>query len=88
MTTITVTTQAELDAALATHGSNRDAEIIISSPEGVWLNVTATVLANITATGWTSVRVTDSAHVYAYDSARVTAYDSASVTTTTTTTPH
>ena len=50
MTTITVTTQAELDDALATHGADRDAEIIISSPEGVWLEVTASGSAHVRAT--------------------------------------
>ena len=51
MTTITVKTQAELDAALAAHGADWDAEIIIDSPEGVWLNVHTTDSAVVTATG-------------------------------------
>ena len=68
-TTITVTTQAELDAALATlatHGADCDAKLIIDSPEGVWFKVFAT----------------GSAYVRAFGSAYVAAFDSASVTTT------
>ena len=64
MTTITVKTQAELDDALATHGADRDAEILIDSPKNIWLEV----------------RAYGSARVYAYDSASVRAYNSASVT--------
>jgi hypothetical protein len=63
-----VTTQAELDAALA------DGEvdwIEIRSPRGVWLEVTAYDSATVTAS--------DSATVTAYDSATVTASDSATV---------
>ena len=78
MTTVTVTTQAELDAALATYGADWDAEIIIDSPEDVWLKVAAY--------GSARVQAYDSATVAAFDSARVQAYDSARVTTTTTTT--
>ena len=79
MTTITVTTQAELDAALATHGADCDAEIIISSPEGVWLEVTASGSAHVVAYGSASVRAYGTARVYAYGSATVRATDSASV---------
>ena len=79
MTTITVTTQAELDDALATHGADCDTAILISSPEDVWLKVTATGSANITATGSASVYATDSATVYTTDSASVYATGSASV---------
>ena len=82
MTTITVTTQAELDAALATHGADWDAEIIISSPEGVWLEVTATGSAYVVATDSARVTVSDSASVYATGSASVYATDSVRVTVT------
>ena len=90
MTTVTVTTQDELDAALATHGDDVDAEIIIDSPEGEWLKVTAYVPATVFASGSSSVHASGSANVYAHDSARVyatdstyvTAYGSASVTAT------
>ena len=71
MTTIIVTTQAELDTALATHGADRDAEILIDSPKNIWLEVHAT--------GSTTVRATGSASVHAYGSAFVTASDSAFV---------
>ena len=80
MTTITVTTQDELDAALATHGDDWDAEIIINSPRGVWLNVHTTYSASITAIDSSSVYATGSASVAAYDSARVYATGSVSVT--------
>ena len=87
MTTIIVMTQAELDDALATHGADRDAEIIISSPEDVWLKVHTTVSASITATdstnvtvyGSASVTAHNSASVHVHGSARVVAFDSASV---------
>ena len=64
MSTI-VTTQAELDAALAVG----DADIIIDSPRGRWLKVS----------GSASVWAYDSATVRAYGSAYVRAYDAASV---------
>ena len=79
MTTITVTTQAELDAALAKHGSDWDAEILISSPRDVWLKVTTTGSAGVTATGSARVTAYGSASVYATGSASVTASGSASV---------
>ena len=80
MTTVTVTTQDELDAALAAHGSDWTAEIIINSPRDVWLKVTAYVPATVFASGSSSVHASGSANVYAHDSARVYATDSTYVT--------
>ena len=97
MTRITVTNQAELDAALTNpaHTSSTH-EIIIDSPDSVWLtvvddhgydvhacgssSVTAYDSATVTAGGSSSVTAGGSATVHAYDSASVTAYDSATVT--------
>ena len=56
MTTSTLPAHVTLDAALATHGADENVEIIIDSPEGVWLKVFAA----------------DSANVHVFDSARVT----------------
>ena len=78
MTARTVTTQAELDAALV-DGVDR---IDIHSEAGVWLTVTATGSATVTATGSATVTAYDSATVTAYGSATVTAYGSATVTAT------
>ena len=78
---IIVTTQAELDSALAAGAEG----IIIASPAGVWLNVSgsATVAAfgsaTVRASGSATVRASGSATVRAYGSATVTAYDSATV---------
>ena len=71
MTTITVTTQAELDAALTTYGTDENVDIIIDSPEGVWLKVFATGSASVTAKGSASVHVHGSARVAAFDSTSV-----------------
>ena len=83
MSTRTVTTQAELDAALAEHVDT----ITINSPRGVWLSIgdsgSATVEASDSATveasGSATVRASGSATVAAYGSATVAAYDSATV---------
>ena len=84
MTTITVTTQAEFDAALKKHGKDRYADILIKSPAGVWIEVGgsagASGSATVTASGSATVTASGSATVRAYDSATVTAYDSATVT--------
>jgi hypothetical protein len=80
-----VTTQAELDKALAVDGYT---EIDICSPSGVWLaisdnngkHVGASGSATVTAYGSATVRAYDSASVRAYGSATVTAYNSATVT--------
>jgi hypothetical protein len=83
MSTRTVTTQAELDAALA----KRVSTIIIDSPRGVWLTISdsgsATVAAwgsaTVEAWGSATVRASDSATVRASGSATVRASDSATV---------
>ena len=79
MSTTTVTTQAELDAALTAHRDDPDAEIYIDSPAGVWLDITDTGQAYVEACGSASVRAWGSASVRAWDSASVRASDSASV---------
>ncbi len=71
-----VTTQAELDAALA---DPRATQIIIDSPRGVWLTVRAYGSATVEAYGSATVRAYGSATVRAYDSATVEAYGSATV---------
>ena len=68
MTIRTVTTQAELDKALAEKVDYID----IKSPAGVWLDVTAC--------GSSTVRACGSSTVRAYDSSTVTACDSSTVT--------
>ena len=68
MTTRTVTTQAELNKALA----DRIDYVDIRSEAGVWLEVTAC--------GSSTVRACDSSTVRAYDSSTVTAYNSSTVT--------
>ena len=72
MSTI-VTTQAELDSALAAGAEG----IIIASPAGVWLNVSDS--ATVTAFGSATVTAFGSATVTAFDSATVAAFDSATV---------
>jgi hypothetical protein len=64
----TVTTQHDLDSALADASVT---DVIIESPRGVWLTVRAS--------GSATVRAYDSATVLAYDSATVRAYGSATV---------
>jgi hypothetical protein len=76
MSNRTVTTQAELDKALA----DKIDWIDIKSPKGVWLEVTASGSATVTAFGSATVRAFGSATVTASDSATVTASDSATVT--------
>ena len=75
MSTLTVTTQAELDAALASGADYID----IKSPAGVWLDAADTGSATVRATGSATVTATGSATVTAYDSATVTATGSATV---------
>ena len=89
MSTRTVTTQAELDAALADESLHEYDEILIQSPHGVWLEIStsaydsATVSAydsaTVSAYGSATVSAYDSATVRASDSATVSAYDSATV---------
>ena len=71
-----VTTQAELDAALADKAVTW---IEIRSPRGVWLDVVSYGSATVTAYGSATVTAYDSAPVTAYGSATVRAYDSATV---------
>ena len=79
MTTITVRTQEEFDAAFAAHKDDYGTEILIDSPRGVWLEVRASGSATVRAYGSATVRAYGSATVEAYDSATVRAYDSATV---------
>ena len=86
MSTCTVTTQAELDSALADPAVDR---VIIDSPRGVWLCVTSNGANSATVEAWGSatveawgsatVRASDSATVGAWGSATVEASDSATV---------
>ena len=69
----TVTTQAELDAAI----KRNDPDIVIRSPYGVWLEVFGS--ASVRAFGSASVSAFGSASVSAFGSASVRAFDSASV---------
>jgi hypothetical protein len=77
MTSIEVTTQAELNAAL-----KRDdlGDIFIVSPKGVWLEISSSGSATVTAYDSATVTAYDSATVRAYGSATVRAYGSATVT--------
>ena len=83
MTRITVTTQAELDAALtnpdhacATH------EIVIDTPAGVWIEVSDDHGQDVRAFGSSSVHACGSSSVTAFGSSTVTACDSSTVTAT------
>lgn len=77
---IRVTTQQELDAALAredlTYSSD---EIIIDSPRGVWLELSDSKGLDVWACGSSSVYAFESASVWAHDSASVWVCDSATV---------
>jgi hypothetical protein len=72
---VTVRTQAELDAALAAN----EATIYIESPAGVWLQLTKSGSAHVVARGSAHVEARDSAHVVARGSAHVEAWGSAHV---------
>jgi hypothetical protein len=74
---ITVTTQSELDAALKKKGY---AEIIINSPQGVWLDVTGGEDKGVRASGSSTVTAFDSSTVTAFDSSTVRASGSSTVT--------
>ena len=76
MTARRVTTQEDLDSALA---DGSVTEILIDSPRGVWLTVTASGSATVRASGSATVEAYDSATVTAYGSATVRAYGSATV---------
>jgi hypothetical protein len=71
-----VTTQDELDAALADEACTL---ITIGSSEGVWLRLSASGSATVEASDSATVKAYGSATVKAYDSATVSAYDSATV---------
>ena len=75
MSTRTVTTQAELDAALAEHVDT----ITINSPRGVWLSIGDSGSATVEASGSATVEAWDSATVRAWGSATVEASGSATV---------
>ena len=75
MSTRTVTTQAELDAALAEHVDT----ITINSPRGVWLSIGDSGSATVEASGSATVRAWGSATVEASGSATVRASGSATV---------
>jgi hypothetical protein len=75
MGTRTVTTQAELHAALAEHVDI----ITINSPRGVWLTISHTGSATVRASGSATVRASGSATVEASGSATVEAWGSATV---------
>jgi len=82
MTTHTVTTQVELDAALATAAADPTGwhDIDVRPPAGVWLELsTVPGSASVSAFGSASVRAYGSASVRAYGSASVHASGSASV---------
>ena len=81
MTRVTVTTQAELDAALTNPKiTYAEHEIVIDTPAGVWIEVSDDHGQDVRACGSSSVTVYGSASVTAFDSASVTAFGSASVT--------
>ena len=81
MTRITVTTQAELDAALTNPKiTYAEHEIVIDTPAGVWIEVSDDHGQDVHACGSSSVRAFGSATVRAFGSATVRAYGSASVT--------
>ena len=81
MTTTTVTTQAELDAALVTAAAESEWTYIdIRSPRGVWLELSrASDSVSVSAFDSASVSAFGSASVRAFDSASVSAFGSASV---------
>ena len=78
MTTRTVTTQAELDAALADASVSL---VIIDSPRGVWLRVTSNGIgsATVRASGSATVEASGSATIEASGSATIEAWGSATV---------
>ena len=80
MTTITVTTQIELDSALEKYAEDRSATINIDSPRGVWLSLSENGAATVWVSGSSTVEVSGTATVWAFDSSTVDARDSARVT--------
>ena len=78
METIKVQSQGELDAALE-RAKSEYLTIIVDSPKGVWLRLSASGSATVRASGSATVRAFDSATVEAFGSATVRAFDSATV---------
>ena len=76
MTTSTVTTQAELNKAIA----DKVDWIDIRSPAGVWIDVTACGSSTVRACGSSTVRAYGSSTVRAYGYSTVPAYGSSTVT--------
>jgi hypothetical protein len=72
---VTVTTQAELDAALAVS----EAVIYIESDAGLWLTIRATDSSRVVAWGSSHVEARGSSHVEARDSSHVEAWGSSHV---------
>jgi hypothetical protein len=75
MTTTTVTTQAELDAAIAAKSD----VVYINSPSGVWLNLYKSDSSHVVASGSSRVEAWGSSRVVARDSSRVEASGSSRV---------
>lgn len=73
--TVTVTTQTELDQALA----DRAETVYIQSEEGVWLTLTDTGSSHVVARGSSHVVARGSSHVEAWGSSHVVAWDSSHV---------
>ena len=76
MTQTTVTTQEQLDQALADPTRTK---VLIDSPRGVWLKITSNGSATVEAWGSATVEAGGSATVRAGDSATVRAWGSATV---------
>ena len=80
MSAITVTTQAELDAALArTDVVCYSHEIMIDSPPGVRIEVSDSRGLDVRASGTATVHAYGTATVWAYGTATVRAFDTAAV---------
>ena len=73
--TVTVTTQAELDAALAAN----EPSIYITSPDGVWLTLHDSGSSHVVARGSSHVVARGSSHVVAWESSHVVARESSHV---------
>ncbi|GEE00220.1 hypothetical protein nbrc107696_45950 [Gordonia spumicola] len=75
MTIITVTTQQELDKALA----DKACTIYVESPDGVWLTLNSSGSSHVVAGGSSHVEAGGRSHVEARDSSHVEARDSSHV---------
>ena len=76
MTTVHVCTQKELDAALA---KPKCPEVVVCSPEGVWLKITDSRGKAVEVLGNAMVRAFENATVWACDNSIVRAWDNATV---------